>query len=52
MPLVLFAVISVTTPSYLPILLEEPVGQKMIGWAAVLALLGILWMRRIIRIDV
>jgi len=51
-PLGLFGVVSVTTPSYLPILLEEPVGQKMIGWAAVLALLGILWMRRIIRIDV
>lgn len=51
-PLGLFAVISVTTPSYLPILLEEPLGQKMIGWAAVLALLGIVWMRRIIRIDV
>jgi tight adherence protein B len=51
-PLGLFGVISVSTPSYLPILLEEPVGQKMIGWAAVLALLGILWMRRIIRIDV
>ena len=51
-PLGLFGVVSVTTPSYLPILLEEPVGQKMIGWAAVLALLGIVWMRRIIRIDV
>ncbi len=51
-PLGLFGVVSVTTPSYLPILLEEPVGQKMIGWAAVLALLGILWMGRIIRIDV
>jgi len=51
-PLGLFGVVSLTTPSYLPILLEEPVGQKMIGWAAVLALLGILWMRRIIRIDV
>ncbi len=51
-PLGLFGVVSVTTPSYLPILLEEPLGQKMIGWAAVLALLGILWMRRIIRIDV
>jgi len=51
-PLGLFGVVSLTTPSYLPILLEEPVGQKMIGWAAFLALLGILWMRRIIRIDV
>ena len=51
-PLGLFAVISVTTPSYLPILLEEPLGRKMIGWAAFLAVIGILWMRRIIRIDV
>ncbi len=51
-PLGLFAVISFTTPSYLPILLEEPLGRKMIGWAAFLAVVGILWMRRIIRIDV
>jgi len=51
-PLGLFAVISVTTPSYLPVLLEEPLGRKMIGWAAFLAVVGVLWIRRIIRIDV
>ena len=36
-PLGLFAIISVTTPSYLPILIEEPMGRKMIMWATFLA---------------
>lgn len=51
-PLGLFAMISVTTPSYLPILLEDPIGIKMIQWAGFLALIGVLWIRRVIRIDV
>lgn len=51
-PLVLFAVIWVTTPSYLPVLLENPAGQKLLIVAAVAGVLGILWMRKIIRVEV
>lgn len=51
-PLVLFAVIWVTTPSYLPVLLENPAGQKLLTVAAVAGVLGILWMRKIIRVEV
>jgi tight adherence protein B len=51
-PLVLFAVIWVTTPSYLPVLLENPAGQKLLTVAAVAGALGILWMRKIIRVEV
>lgn len=51
-PLVLFAVIWVTTPSYLPVLLENPAGQKLLIVAVVAGVLGILWMRKIIRVEV
>jgi tight adherence protein B len=51
-PLVLFVVITVTTPEYLPVLLEDPVGQKLIAFGAVAGVIGILWIRKIIRIEV
>ena len=51
-PLVLFAVIWVTSPDYLPMLLEDEVGQKMIIYGAVSGVIGIFWVRRVIRIEV
>ena len=51
-PFFLFIVIMVTTPSYLPILMQEPAGMKIIAVAFFLQVIGILWIRRIIRIEV
>ncbi len=51
-PFVLFVVISVTTPTYLPVLLEDPNGRKLVGFGFVMGVVGILWIRRIIRIQV
>jgi tight adherence protein B len=51
-PLVLFIVISVTTPTYLPVLLEDSLGQKLVIFGAVAGVIGILWIRKIIRIEV
>ena len=51
-PLVLFAVITVSTPTYLPVLFEDPVGQKLVAFGAVAGVIGILWIRKIIRIEV
>jgi tight adherence protein B len=51
-PLVLIALLSVFSPNYLPILLTHPVGHKLLYTAAILGVLGILWVRRIIRIEV
>ena len=51
-PLVLFVVIQVTTPDYLPTLLKHPLGPRLITAAAVMGTVGILWIRRIIRIRV
>jgi tight adherence protein B len=51
-PLVLFAVIWITSPSYLPVMLDHPIGQKLLIFAGVMGVLGIGWMRKVIRIEV
>jgi tight adherence protein B len=50
-PLVLFAALWITTPDYLPPLLHEPFGQRLIAFALVMLVVGVLWMRKIIHID-
>ena len=52
LPLVLFAMISITSPDYLPIMMEKESGQQIMGVAVLLAVCGIFWIRRIIRVDV
>ncbi|MGC5701431.1 type II secretion system F family protein [Pseudomonas sp. NFXW11] len=52
MPFVLAAAIVISSPSYLPLLFQEPLGQKLIIGAFVAMLIGILWIRKIIRIQV
>lgn len=51
-PFVLFVVISVTTPDYLPVLMQDPMGRKLIAVAFVAGVVGIYWIRRVIRLDV
>jgi tight adherence protein B len=51
-PLFLFAVIWVTSPEYLPMLLEEEAGKKMVIYGVVSGLIGIYWVKKIIRIEV
>jgi tight adherence protein B len=51
-PIVLFGVISFTSPDYLPTLTEDPLGQQLIIVGGVMGVIGIFWIRRIIRIDV
>jgi tight adherence protein B len=50
-PIILFGVLWITTPSYLPPLLEHPGGQKMLGFAVAMMVVAVFWMRKIIRID-
>jgi len=50
-PFVMFVVISLTTPTYLPVLLEDPVGIKLIGLGCIMGFIGIVWIRKIIRIE-
>ena len=51
-PLVLFATLWFTTPDYLPVLLTDERGHNMIMYAMVSATVGILWIRKILRIEV
>jgi len=51
-PFVLSAAIVLSSPTYLPMLLNEPLGQKMVIGAFVAMLIGIFWIRKIIRIQV
>lgn len=51
-PFGLFVVIWFVTPSYLPTLIHDPRGPTLIFIAGVLEMVGMLWIRRIIRIDV
>lgn len=51
-PLALFAVISLTSPGYFPVLLHNRLGPILITIAVVMGFIGMLWIRRIIRIQV
>jgi len=51
-PFVLAIAIIVTSPSYLPVLINDPTGHKLIIGAFVAMLVGIFWIKRIIRIQV
>ncbi len=51
-PFFLTIAIMVTSPTYMPMLIKEPFGQKLVGVAFIAMLLGIFWIRKIIRIQV
>jgi len=51
-PLGLFVVLMITTPDYLPALVEDERGQKMIIGSMISAACGIFWIRKILRIEV
>ena len=51
-PLGLFVVLMVTSPDYLPTLVNDERGIKMIIASIVSASVGIFWIRRILRIEV
>lgn len=51
-PAVLFVALWTTTPDYLPVLLEDERGKKMIAFGCVSGVVGILWIRKILRIEV
>lgn len=51
-PIVLAAVLHLTSPGYLPILVQHPSGMTMLAACAGLMVVGVYWMRKIIRIEV
>ena len=51
-PLVLIGAMTYTSPNYLPLLFKDPMGKNLVAGAVVMAMIGILWIRRVIRIQV
>jgi len=51
-PFALALLLMVVSPDYLPVLLSEPLGRKLILIAFALMIVGAFWMRKIIRIEV
>jgi tight adherence protein B len=46
------ALINIVNPRFMSVLWTDPAGNKMIGGMAFMMVLGVLWMRKIIRIRV
>ena len=51
-PLTLFVALWLTSPDYLSGLLEDPRGRNMIAYGGVSGVVGIFWIRKILRIEV
>ena len=51
-PLGLFVVLTLTSPDYLPVLVDDPRGHKMIIASIISASCGIYWIKKILRIEV
>jgi len=51
-PVFLIGAISVAQPAYLPILINTQRGQKLVGIAICLMIVGVAWIRRLLRIEI
>ena len=51
-PIALFAFLFVTNPNFLAPLLTNPIGVVALAVAALLMIVGILWLRRLVKIEV
>ena len=51
-PLLPIAAMSYTNPYHSLLLFKDPMGKNLVAGAVVLGMVGILWIRRVIRIQV
>ncbi|PXX97379.1 type II secretion system F family protein [Halomonas sp. LBP4] len=52
LPFVLAGVLSLVSPNFIPMLTQDPIGRQLVVGAFVMIVIGILWMRKIVRIEV
>lgn len=52
MPFCLAGLLQLINPGFMSLLWTDPVGRQMLGGMAVLMVLGVFWMRKVIRISV
>lgn len=50
LPICMLGVMQLVNPSYTAVLWQQPAGQRMLGYGVCGIVLGILWMRRLIRV--
>ena len=51
-PFALAVLLSVLQPKMMSLLFTDPLGKQMLGYALLIMGLGILWMRRLIKIRI
>ena len=51
-PLFLVVAMMISSPDYLPMLFEDPMGRRMVIFALAWAAIGVFFIRRIIRVEV
>jgi len=51
-PLALFAILHLTSPDYLPMLLADERGHKMLLYGFCSATVGVIWIRKLLKIEV
>jgi tight adherence protein B len=52
LPFFMAGVLTLINPDFIPMLTQEASGRKLIMWSFGLIVVGILWLRRIVNIDV
>jgi tight adherence protein B len=52
LPIAVGTIIYILNPAYMGILFTEPIGKLMVGVASVMQLIGFLWIRNIVNIDI
>jgi tight adherence protein B len=52
LPFITGGAVMIFNPKFLPVLWEDPLGQKMLAGMAVIMVTGVMWMRKIIKIRV
>ena len=52
LPLILFAILYMLNPGYMSILFTDPIGKILVGVAVSMQLVGLLWIRKIINIEI
>jgi tight adherence protein B len=52
MPFVLSGILTVSSPTYLPLLTGDPLGRKMVAASLIMMSIGMVWVSRIVKIRV
>lgn len=52
LPFVMVGLLTLINPEFIPMLTEDPLGRQLVVVAFVMVVIGILWLRKIVRVEV